>query len=52
MELGKDRRVIIQLGFTDMRKQTNGLAAIVQELRPEGCSTEAILCSSERQSAS
>jgi transposase len=36
MELGKDRRVFVRLGFTDMRKQINGLAVIAQESRPEG----------------
>jgi len=36
MELRKEARVFVKLGFTDMRKQINGLAAIVQDLRPEG----------------
>lgn len=36
MQLNKERRVFARLGFTDMRKQINGLAALVQELRPEG----------------
>jgi len=36
MELGDIRRVFVRLGFTDMRKQINGLSALVQELRPEG----------------
>jgi len=36
MELGEERRVFVRLGFTDMRKQINGLAAIVQELKPDG----------------
>lgn len=36
MVLSKDKRVFVKLGFTDMRKQINGLSAIVQELRPEG----------------
>ena len=36
MHMAKDKRIFVRLGFTDMRKQINGLAAIVQELRPEG----------------
>lgn len=36
MELSKGKRVFARLGFTDMRKQINGLAAIVQEMRPDG----------------
>jgi transposase len=36
MELRSDKRVFVQLGFVDMRKQINGLAAIVQEKRPQG----------------
>jgi transposase len=36
MELGKEKRIFICLGYTDMRKQINGLAALVQQLRPEG----------------
>ena len=36
MHIAKDKRIFVRLGFTDMRKQINGLAAIVQELRPEG----------------
>ena len=36
MELRKEARVFVRLGFTDMKKQINGLAAIVQDLRPEG----------------
>ena len=36
MELGKEKRIFVRLVFTDMRKQINGLAAIVQQLRPEG----------------
>ena len=36
MLLSKDKRVFIRMGFTDMRKQINGLSALVQELRPEG----------------
>lgn len=34
MELRKDRRVFVQLGYTDMRKQINGLAAIAQAKKP------------------
>ena len=36
MEMNKDKRVFVRLGFTDMRKQINGLAAIVQDIRPDG----------------
>jgi transposase len=36
MELRKEKRVFVQLGFVDMRKQINGLAALVQECRPNG----------------
>jgi len=36
MELGKEKRIFVRIGFTDMRKQINGLAALVQQLRPEG----------------
>jgi transposase len=36
MELRKDGKVFVKLGFTDMRKQINGLSAIVQQLRSEG----------------
>ena len=36
MELSKDKRVFVRVGYTDMRKQINGLAAIVQEIRPDG----------------
>ena len=36
MVIAKDRRIFVRLGFTDMRKQINGLSVIVQELRPEG----------------
>jgi len=36
MQLNKERRIFARLGFTDMRKQINGLSALVQELRPEG----------------
>jgi len=36
MVLSRDKRVFVRLGFTDMRKQINGLCALVQELRPDG----------------
>jgi transposase len=36
MELGESKRLFVRLGFTDMRKQINGLSALVQELRPDG----------------
>ena len=36
MMLRKDRRIFARLGFTDMRKQINGLSALVQELVPGG----------------
>jgi transposase len=36
MELEKEKRIFIRLGYIDMRKQINGLAALVQQLRPEG----------------
>ena len=36
MILKKDSRVFVQLGYTDMRKQINGLSALVQEKRSEG----------------
>jgi transposase len=36
MELREDARVFANVGFTDMRKQINGLSAIVQEQRTEG----------------
>jgi transposase len=36
MELRKGTRIFVKLGFTDMRKQINGLTALVQELRSEG----------------
>jgi len=36
MVLRKDARVFVQLGFTDMRKQINGLSTIIQVARPEG----------------
>jgi transposase len=36
MELRKEPKVFVRLGFTDMRKQINGLSSIVQQLSPEG----------------
>jgi transposase len=36
MILAKEKKVFVKLGFTDMRKQINGLSTIVQELKPEG----------------
>ena len=36
MELEGGKRLFIKLGFTDMRKQINGLSAMIQALRPEG----------------
>ena len=36
MVLSKDKRVFVRLGFTDMRKQINGLCALIQDIRPEG----------------
>jgi transposase len=36
MELRKETRVFVKTGFTDMRKQINGLAAIVQQQGAEG----------------
>lgn len=36
MELNDGKKVFIKLGYTDMRKQINGLAALVQEQRPAG----------------
>lgn len=36
MELRKDARVFVKTGFMDMRKQINGLSAIVQQQRPDG----------------
>jgi transposase len=51
MQLNKERRIFARLGFTDMRKQINGLAALVQELRPEGPFDEAyyIFCGKTRK---
>jgi len=31
MVLARDKRIFVRLGFTDMRKQINGLSAIIQE---------------------
>ena len=36
MVLSRDKRIFVRLGYTDMRKQINGLSSLVQELRPEG----------------
>ena len=36
MELQKGKRIFAQLGFTDMRKQINGLASLVQARKPDG----------------
>jgi len=36
MILRKETKIFVQLGFTDMRKQINGLSAIVQRSRPQG----------------
>ncbi|MCD1655938.1 IS66 family insertion sequence element accessory protein TnpB [Treponema zuelzerae] len=36
MILRKDTRVFVQLGYTDMRKQINGLSALVQAERSSG----------------
>jgi len=36
MELRKDARTFVRLGFTDMRKQINRLSSIVQQLQPDG----------------
>ena len=36
MLLRKDKRVFVQLGFVDMRKQINGLSTLAQERRPGG----------------
>jgi transposase len=35
MILSRDKRMFVRLGFTDMRKQINGLTALIQDLRPE-----------------
>ncbi|TAH55007.1 MAG: transposase [Treponema sp.] len=36
MILRKETKVFVQLGYTDMRKQINGLSAIVQHSRQQG----------------
>ncbi len=36
MVLKKETRIFVQLGFTDMRKQINGLSAIVQQSGQSG----------------
>jgi transposase len=36
MVLRKEPGIFVRTGFTDMRKQINGLSAMVRELRPEG----------------
>lgn len=36
MQLRKEKRIFARMGFTDMRKQINGLAALVQNYTPEG----------------
>ena len=36
MFLKKDTKLLVRAGFVDMRKQINGLAALVQEEYPEG----------------
>jgi transposase len=36
MVLRKATKIFVRLGFTDMRKQINGLSSIVQQLRPDG----------------
>ena len=41
MVLRKETKIFVQLGFTDMRKQINGLSAIVQRSRPQGPFEEA-----------
>ena len=35
MILEKEKRVFVRMGFTDMRKQINGLSAIIQELKSD-----------------
>jgi hypothetical protein len=34
MVMRKEPRIFVRTGFTDMRKQINGLSAMVRELRP------------------
>jgi hypothetical protein len=36
MVLRKESRIFVKTGFTDRRRQINGLSAMVGELRPEG----------------
>ena len=36
MTMEKKRRAFVKTGFTDMRKQVNGLSRIVQDLDPAG----------------
>jgi hypothetical protein len=36
MVLRKEPGIFVRTGFTDMRKQINGLSAMARELRPEG----------------
>jgi transposase len=36
MVLRKEKRIFVKLGFTDMRKQINGLSALVQNVRADG----------------
>jgi transposase len=36
MTLIKERRIFVSLGFTDMRKQINGLSVIVQQSCTDG----------------
>jgi transposase len=36
MVVDKNRRIFVQTGFVDMRKQINGLSAYIQEHVPEG----------------
>jgi transposase len=36
MVLRKEPRIFVRTGYTDMRKQINGLSAMVRELRAEG----------------
>jgi len=35
MQLRKEKRIFARMGFTDMRKQINGLATLVQNHKPE-----------------
>lgn len=36
MIMTRDKEVFVKLGFTDMRKQINGLSTLVQNLKPDG----------------